>query len=149
MPNVDLIWQELNEAINQQFSTGGVCRLLDQNEAARIVTSAQATFVIGSPRTWWLSLRERPAIFPYPNCDAPDHIANHAPSEGCSRNATGTFPPQLLKNSDSLAFYPTRFLFHFVPFCSIHSRDFKRFSQGRRSKSNDLFHIHCRAIFPR
>src|SRR5580765_3048773 len=56
-------------------------RLCAQIEADQVVGIAHERFVIGSPRTWWLSLKNKPKVFHYPNGDGFQHLRDHAPAD--------------------------------------------------------------------
>jgi len=55
-------------------------RLCSAQEAQWVVKAAQERFVVDSPRAWWLSLKLKPAIFPYPTGDGFQHLREHAPA---------------------------------------------------------------------
>jgi hypothetical protein len=56
-------------------------RLCAQTEAEQVVGTAHERFVIGSPRTWWLSLKNKPSVYHYPKGDGFQHLREHAPAD--------------------------------------------------------------------
>jgi len=82
MPDVELIWAQLRDAI-EHAAVGGHCvRLCNRESANDIVVRAMTAFVNGSPRAWWLALKYRPTVYSYPNADGVSKLDRHVPDAG-------------------------------------------------------------------
>jgi len=79
MPDATYFRTEFESVVNRlAFAT---VRLCTPQEAEGILQAAKERYVVGSPRTWWLSLKHKPVTFHYPNCDGHQHLREHAPAD--------------------------------------------------------------------
>jgi Family of unknown function (DUF6756) len=79
VPFGTFIRDELATALASLAPTKPGLRLLSRHDADQVIARAGGTFVNGDPRAWWLSLKTRPASYPYPAGDALDNLSKHVP----------------------------------------------------------------------
>ena len=75
------IEQEILSALQRLALPEGAVVECDPKVAIRIVRQAQAVFVQGNPRSWWLSLRQPFEIFDSSKSDVFRIITQHIPSD--------------------------------------------------------------------